>query len=93
MFIAILCFISIALQVLDYWTTVQAIESGKGTEANKLVNWFMDKLGLRAGLALLKAVGIIISLVIYYSGYWIGFIPLIALYGYVVRNNYKIFKS
>ena len=84
--------IAILLQVADYWTTRVAIESGKGSEGNKIVKWFMDKLGLRAGLIAMKLVGIALLLALYFIGYWLVFIPVIVFYAIVVYNNYLIFK-
>ncbi len=85
--------IAILLQVADYWTTIKAIESGKGREGNKFVKAFMDKLGLRLGLAVLKGVGVIVVGLLYTLGSIFGLAILTAIYSAVTVNNYRIYKS
>lgn len=80
------------LQIFDYVSTVKALESGKGVEANPLVKWFMDKMGVRQGLAVLKGVGIAAAFYLYSIQSVIGLGVLIALYGYIVVNNFRIAK-
>jgi hypothetical protein len=91
--IIILTVILVALQIFDYVSTIKALESGKGIEANPLVRWFMDKLGTRQGLAALKALGIAVAFFLYSTGSIIGIGLLVALYGYVVFNNFRIYNK
>lgn len=88
--IIILTVILIALQIFDYVSTIKALESGKGVEANPLVKWFMDKMGMRQGLVALKGVGIAVAFYLYSVQSTLGLVVLIGLYGYIVHNNFKI---
>jgi hypothetical protein len=82
--------ILVALQILDYVSTIKALESGKGVEANPLVKWFMDKMGVRQGLAVLKGVGIAVAFYLYSIQSVIGLAVLLVFYGYIVINNFRI---
>lgn len=88
--IIILTVILVALQIFDYVSTIKALESGKGVEANPLVRWFMDKMGTRQGLAALKGAGIAVAFYLYSIQSVIGLGVLTALYGYIVVNNFRI---
>jgi hypothetical protein len=81
----------ILVQLGDGWTTYQCITSDKGTEANKIVAWGIHKIGLVPALIIYKslAIGLGISLI----NYQICLLLLNLFYGYIVFNNYKIWKS
>ena len=86
-----LLYIAIGLQALDFYTTYRGITSGKAHEANPLIIWVIKRLGLVPTLLLTKiaAVAMVISM---YASYPLVLLPIIALYGYVVYNNFKIVK-
>ena len=85
----ILLFVFTILQFIDSWTTYKVISKG-GRELNPIVRFFIDKLGLKTGLAVVKTatVGIVCAGTI--LGYFLAF-PLAILclvYGFVVYHNY-----
>ena len=79
------------LQFGDGWTTYQCITTGKGSEDNKIVAWGINKIGLVPALIIYKLVCIILGLLL--INYQICLLLLNLFYGYVVFNNYKIWKS
>jgi len=83
--------IFIALQYGDGWSTYLCITSNKGHEANKIVEWGMGKIGLIPALIAYKLFCSILG--VFLINYPIGLIILNLFYGYVVYNNYKIFKG
>lgn len=90
----ILLAIFIALQCGDFYTTYTILKTGKGYEANPILRWVFDKIGYVTGLAIFKGLAVIIG--VYAASFWNGFyilIPTIALYTWVVYNNYKVLKA
>jgi hypothetical protein len=83
--------IFIALQAGDFYTTYTIIKTGKGHEANPILAWVFDRIGFTAGLAIFKGLAVVIgiALVQYWNSFYF-FIPCIALYIWVVWNNYKV---
>jgi hypothetical protein len=81
----------ILLQLGDGVSTYLCIKSGKGNEANKIVAFGIKKIGIVPALIIYKsfAIGLGILLI----DYPICLLLLNLLYGYVVFNNYKIWKS
>ena len=87
----ILLAIFIVLQCGDFYTTYTIIKTGKGYEANPILAWVFNKIGYVAGLAIFK--GLAIAVGIYAAQFWNGYyvlIPCVALYTWVVWNNYKV---
>ena len=87
----ILLALLIALQIGDFYTTYTIIKTGKGYEANPFVAKCIDELGLEVGLGFTKVAVIIVGVCV--AQFWNGFyvlVPAIALYSWVVFNNYKI---
>ena len=93
----ILLAVFIALQIGDAWTTMKALNKKKGVEANPILAWLFDKVGLVTGLVFVKFVAIVAMIYLVYSSPadLVTFILSILnlLYGYVVYLNYRIFKS
>ena len=87
----ILLAIFVALQAGDFYTTYTIIKTGKGHEANPILAWVFDRIGFTAGLAIFKGLAVVIgiALVQYWNSFYF-FIPCIALYIWVVWNNYKV---
>ena len=87
----ILLAIFVALQAGDFYTTYTIIKTGKGREANPILRRIFDKIGSTAGLAIAKGLCVIVG--VYAAQFWNGFyilVPCIALYTWVVYNNYKV---
>jgi hypothetical protein len=87
----ILLAIFIALQAGDFYTTYVILKTGKGYEANPILAWIFGKIGSTAGLAIVKGLCVIVG--VYAAQFWNGFYilaPAIALYIWVVWNNYKV---
>lgn len=85
-------FIFILLNILDLITTYLVISSGKGTEANKLAKWVLDKAGW-IGMSALKGVVIVGALVLGPSAPPSILTALSIMYAVVVINNYRIYRK
>jgi hypothetical protein len=79
------------LQWADGVSTYLCIKSGKGNEANKIVAFGINKIGLVPALIIYKSIAIGMGILL--INYPICLLLLNLLYGYVVFNNYKIWKS
>lgn len=92
----ILVYIFIAMQVIDGWSTWQVFRTRGGIEANPIVAWLMERLGLFYGLVAAKAFAIGVVLLIQSYGGWndgLGrgmLILLIIFYAWVLWNNLRI---
>ncbi len=75
------------LQVGDFWTTTKVLSQG-GTEANPVVAKAMEVLGTTEALVLLKGLGAIAGVIIWYYDQTVMLALLTALYAYVVFDNY-----
>jgi hypothetical protein len=87
----ILLAIFVALQAGDFYTTYTIIKTGKGREANPILAWIFNRIGYVVGLVIFKSLAIAVG--IYVAQFWNGFyilVPCIALYTWVVYNNYKV---
>jgi len=90
----ILLAIFISLQCGDFYTTYTILKTGKGYEANPILAWIFDKIGYVTGLAIVK--GLAIAVGIYAAQFWNGYYvlaPMIALYTWVVWNNFNVLKG
>jgi len=93
----------VALQYGDAWTTIQCINQDKGHEANGLMAWLFNKIGMVQALMITKVgicglawmitkVGICgLAWILKDIALVIGVIDV--LYAYVVYQNYKILKA
>jgi len=85
----------IVLQIADYWTTMKVLRQG-GHENNPVVAWIMQRLGVVAGLALVKVFAMgVAAVVIYYLGGDYASALLGAgcmLYAWIVLDNYRQIK-
>lgn len=90
----ILLVIFIILQLADLYTTYTIIKTGKGYEANPLLAWIFDRIGYVYGLLIFKGLAIAIGLYViqFWNGYYV-LAPLVALYTWVVYNNYKVLNK
>jgi len=100
----ILFAIFVILQFLDFWTTYNVIQSGKGHEGNAVMEWLFSKIGVVGGFAVAKS--ILIAIFAYLATkhlytFFIIEIDLVAMvfilfnlvYSFVVVSNYQIFKK
>jgi Domain of unknown function (DUF5658) len=81
----------IILQFLDFWTTYNVIKSGKGHEANLVMAWLFDKIGIIGGFALAKSLAIIAMWFIKDVLFVIAILNIV--YIYIIYSNYKIMKA
>ncbi len=75
------------LQVGDFWTTTKVLSQG-GTEANPIVANMMKFLGTTEALVVVKGLGAIAGVIIWYYNQTVMLTMLTALYAYVVFDNY-----
>ena len=92
----ILFAVFVALQCGDAWTTINVIKSGKGHEANPIMAWLFDKIGMYLGFVVAKSATILaIGFIVYIAPELAATLALVVfnlLYGYVVYQNYRILK-
>ena len=87
----ILFTIFVILQLLDFWTTYNVIQSGKGHEGNAVIAKLIDKLGIIGGFIFAKTCAIIAMWFI--KDVLLAIILINVLYVYVVYQNYKLLKK
>jgi len=87
----------VALQCGDAWTTINVINSGKGHEANPIMAWLFDKIGMYLGFIVAKSATILaVGFIVYTALELAATFALVVfnlLYAYVVYQNYKILKA
>lgn len=88
--IVALLFIFILLQIADSLTTVHILKQG-GREANPLMNWLFDKVGVPAALIGVKLIALIAVFVAWNE--WLTLGLNAAYLGVVGWNSYQIWKS
>lgn len=80
----------VILQALDFYSTTLALKKQNNYEANPVMRFFMDKLGVELAMLILKAVAILLI------WHFLSVIPIPALavidlvYIYVVYRNFKL---
>jgi len=84
-----------AMQIADVLTTIHALDGGC-VEANKIVRWAMDKIGVIPALAVVKVLavgvmGVAVILSPILTGY--ALIALCALYAWVIINNIRAIRA
>ena len=94
-FIGFLIVLLIVLNGLDAYTTIKVISEGRGREANPVMRFLIDKLGVYAALIGTKVIilGWMIWHINTYNIYGSSIYMLAgidAVYLYVVINNFKI---
>jgi len=90
--ITYLAIVLVILQILDALTTIKVIKQHNGTEANKVLAYIFDKIGLISGLILIKGITIYCIYLLFVTNQLIVLIVLFALYAWVVYHNYKQMK-
>ena len=93
-YIYILVAIVIIQQVLDMWTTIKALETGRAREANGPLRKLMDKVGVTPALLLVKVpFCLMLLLVPAATWYWYGVLGLLAAgYTWLLYNNFTVLK-
>lgn len=94
-FIGFLIVLLIVLNGFDAYTTIKVTSEGKGKEANPIMRFLIDKLGVYAALIGTKVlvIGWMIWHINTYNIYGASIYSMIAinlLYLYVVINNFKV---
>ena len=86
-----LCVIFGVLQILDGYTTIKAIDSGKGKEINPIMAYLFYYFGMINTL-ICKGVllTILTSFITYKTKLYEVPISMLAIYAYVVINNVKV---
>lgn len=79
-----------ALQIGDFWSTLRAIESGKGKEANPWIASLMERIGVVPALLLVKGAGVGISFYLAFHAHVLFGVVMIAVYVYVLANNLSV---
>jgi hypothetical protein len=83
----------IALQVGDALTTVWAIKTGRGKEANPIMDWWMGRMGTIHALVQAKVALLLVALLAVAlcpgPAFWI-LLALSAFYAVVIFRNYRI---
>lgn len=87
--------ITVIQQVLDAWSTVKALETGRAMEANAPLRRLMDKVGVKQALAIVKIPVITILLFVPEPTLvWYCALGVIATgYTFLLVNNYKTLKK
>lgn len=88
--ITLLLIVLILLQIADGMTTFYALWGGKGREANPVVNWVIEKIGLIPGLIVVKSVGVVLAVWVYNLDGFMVLLAMTILYAYIVHNNFEI---
>ena len=88
--IVALLFLFILLQIADSLTTVHILKQG-GREANPVLAWLFDKVGMIPSLVVMKLLAI--GAVTWAWDEWLTFGLTVAYMGVVGWNSYQIYKS
>lgn len=84
----------IILQILDGMTTYEALTNKGAVEANFLLRWFMDKVGIIPALVVTKTVfiGILVAACLFYPSIYLTIVLtlVMCLYVWVVVNNLRV---
>lgn len=94
LYIHILVTIAIIQQILDMWTTIKALETGRAREANGPLRKLMDKVGVTPALLIVK-IPFCVTLLFMPSADWQWFAVLgllIAGYTWLLYNNFTVLR-
>ena len=87
----------VAFQFGDAWTTINVIKSCKGHEANPIMAWLFDKIGMYLGFVVAKSATILaVGFIVYTALELAATFALVVfnlVYAYVVYQNYRILKA
>jgi hypothetical protein len=86
--------VAVIQQLLDMWTTIKALETGRAREANKPLANLMDKVGVIPALSAMKAPMIAI-LVLLPEATWPWYVVLgliVSGYTWLLYNNFTVLR-
>ena len=86
--------VAVIQQLLDAWTTVKALGTGRAKEANGPLNYLMRKVGVKPALVIVK-VPMIYVLVVSPAptlAWYAGLCVIIAGYTWLLHNNFTVLK-
>ena len=86
--------ITVIQQVLDAWSTVKALETGRAMEANAPLRRLMDKVGVTPALAIVKIpmIAILVLLPEPNMAWYIGLGVIVIGYTLLLVNNYRVLR-
>ena len=82
----------VVIQVLDVVSTYLVLKNG-GVEANPILNWVLEKFGGWVAIFVKLALSGFAGYIFFSMGYVIWLWCLNALVGFVVINNFRIWKK
>ena len=82
----------VVIQVLDVVSTYLVLKNG-GVEANPILNWVLEKFGGWVAILVKLALSGFAGYILFSTGYVIWLWGLNALVGFVVINNFRIWKK
>lgn len=77
-------------QLIDFYSTWRVIRSGVGVEANPVVHWLMDRMGVNAALAVAKLAVSAIAVYLYLTDATGWLVATSLMYAAVALNNWKV---
>lgn len=85
---------AVVQQLLDMWTTIKALETGRAREANKPLERLMDKVGVTPALAIVKLPMIAILILIPEATivWYVGLGVIVVGYTWLLYNNFTVLK-
>ena len=95
MLLVLLIAVAVIQQVLDAWSTVKALATGRAKEANPPLRRLMDKVGVIPALAIVK-IPLIVFLVILptpTTAWYISLGVIVTAYTFLLVHNYKTLKK
>lgn len=86
--------VTVIQQVLDAWSTVKALETGRAMEANAPLRRLMDKVGVVQALAIVKIpmIAILVLLPEPTMAWYIGLGVIVIGYTFLLVNNYRVLR-
>ena len=86
--------VAVIQQVLDAWSTVKALETGRAMEANAPLRRLMDKVGVVQALAIVKIpmIAILVLLPEPTMAWYISLGVIVIGYAFLLANNYRVLR-
>lgn len=86
--------VAVIQQLLDMWTTIKALETGRAREANKPLERLMHKVGVTPALAIVKLpmIAILILMPEATMAWYVGLGVIVAGYTWLLYNNFTVLK-
>jgi len=86
--------IAVIQQVLDAWSTVKALETGRAKEMNGPLNYLMKKVGVKPALVIVKVpmIYVLIASPAPTLAWYAGLCLIIAGYSWLLYNNFSVLR-